>query len=164
MEIIMIEVLVGAIASGKSTYANKRATDGWIVMNDDAIVNAVHNGIYTLYNESLKPLYKSVEDHILHMAVAMGRDVVIDRGLDINDKSRARWIAIGHALDVPVHAVVFEVFAPEIHARRRADSDTRGHSYDYWLMVANKHAARYIKPSLNEGFDAVESVKWASII
>lgn len=156
----MIKILVGAIASGKSTYANKLAEEGWIIMNDDSIVNAVHNGNYTLYSDALKPLYKSVEDHILHTAVAMGKSVIIDRGLDINSKSRARWIAIGHALDVDVRAVVFELFPPEVHARRRADADARGHSYDYWLMVSNKHASRYIEPSLEEGFDAVEYQKW----
>jgi predicted kinase len=156
----MIEVLCGFIASGKSSYCKQRAKDGWIVMNDDAIVNLVHSDIYTLYSDGLKPLYKSIEDHILHTAVAMGKDVVIDRGLDINSKSRSRWIAIGRSLDVPVRAIVFEAFPPEVHAARRAQSDSRGHSFEYWLKVARKHAERYECPRLEEGFVEIEERKW----
>lgn len=156
----MIEILVGMIASGKSTWCKQRAKEGWIVLNDDAIVNAVHGGDYTLYNKNLKPLYKSIEDHILHTAVAMGRHVVVDRGLDISRTSRARWICIGRSLDVPVRAVVFELFSPEIHAERRAASDNRGHTYEYWFDVANFHIKRYHTPVLEEGFSEVNFKKW----
>ena len=74
-----VEILVGFIASGKSTYSKHRASQGAIVINDDAIVNAVHSNIYELYDKNLKPLYKAVENTILEMALALNRDVVIDR-------------------------------------------------------------------------------------
>lgn len=73
----MIEVLCGMIASGKSTYCVKKAKEGYVIVNDDSIVNAVHGGVYALYDKSFKPLYKSIEDHILHTAVAMGKHVII---------------------------------------------------------------------------------------
>ena len=158
----MLKVLCGMISSGKSTYANQKAGEGWIIVNDDNVVNCVHNGNYTFYDKSLKPLYKSIEDHILHTSVAMGKNVVIDRAHDLNDKSRARWIALGRALDVPVQAVIFEVFSPEIHARRRTDSDARGYDYSYWLKVAKSHADKYVCPDLQEGFESIEAVKWQS--
>jgi len=155
----MIEVLVGTIASGKSTWARKMAGDDWIVVNDDAIVNSLHAGDYTLYQEDLKPLYKSIEDHILHIAVAMGKNVLIDKGLSLNKKSRARWIALGRSLDVPVRARVFDIVAPETHAKRRS-KESRGHSYDYWLMVAKRHIDVYEPPTLDEGFESIEHYKW----
>jgi dephospho-CoA kinase len=80
----MIEVCCGHIASGKSTYCRERADAGWIIINDDSIVSAVHAQNYLLYAEDLKPLYKSIEDHILHTAVAMEKNVVIDRGVDVS--------------------------------------------------------------------------------
>jgi predicted kinase len=152
----MIEVLVGMIASGKSTWANMRAKDGWVVLNDDAIVSAVHGGDYTLYSKDLKLLYKSIEDHILHTAVAMGKNVVVDRGLDIRETSRRRWIAIAKSLDVPINAIVFKKEAPEIHAERRASSDSRGHDYTYWLEeVAKVHDKQWVQPTSTEGFDEI---------
>jgi len=153
----MVEVLVGMIASGKSTWAKQRAKEGWIVLNDDAIVNAVHGGDYTLYSENLKPLYKSIEDHIFHTAVAMGKNVVIDRGLDIRKTSRQRWIALAKSLDIMIIAVVFEKKTPEEHAHRRYESDGRGYSYEYWLKVAKIHDKQWSMPSIFEGFDGVRN-------
>lgn len=151
----MIEVLCGMIASYKSTWAKKRAKEGWIIINDDSLVNAVHGGNYTLYSKALKPLYKSIEDHILHTAIAMGKDVVIDRGLDISTGSRKRWVAIAKSLDTPIQAIVFKVETPEIHAERRVKSDARGYDYQYWLDVARAHFTRWDDPTESEGFDEV---------
>lgn len=155
-----IQVLVGMIASGKSTYCKERAQKGWVILNDDAIINMLHANIYSLYDEKWKPLYKSIEDHVFHTAIAMGKSLVIDRGLDISAKSRARWISLARSLDVPISAVVFQRFKPETHARRRAMADSRGHDYQYWLKVAKVHLSRYEYPSLNEGFDKIEHQNW----
>jgi len=156
----MIEVLVGTVASGKSTWAKKRANEGWVILNDDAVVSAVHGGDYTLYDKSWKPLYKGVEDQILHLAVAMQKPVLVDRGVDISASSRARWIALGRSLDIPVTAVVFEVFQPEVHARRRFESDSRGLSYEYWIGVALSHLGRYDPVMLAEGFTSIIEKDW----
>ena len=155
-----IEVLVGMIASGKSSWCGKRAKEGWLVINDDAITSAVHGGNYSLYNKSLKPLYKLIENNILHVAIALGKNVVIDRGLDIDPRSRARWICLARSLDVPIRAVCFEYFSPEIHAQRRFESDNRGRSYDFWLEVANVHSKRFYFPVIEEGFTEVETKNW----
>ncbi len=158
----MIEVLVGMISSGKSTWAKNRAKEGWLIMNDDGIVNVLHANEYTLYDKNLRPLYKGIEDHILHSVVLLGRNLVIDRGLDICDKARQRWIILGRSLDVPVRAVMFERFIPEVHAARRFASDSRGHTREYWADVAKAHDARFVVPTLSEGFSEVLIKKWES--
>lgn len=147
----MIELLIGMIASGKSTWARQRAGQGWLVVNDDAIVTMLHGGDYHGYNQKYKALYKAVEDTILHTAVAMGKDVVIDR-TNLSPASRRRWLSLGASLGVPVRGVVFQMETPEVHARRRADADGRGYSYEYWLRVARHHLAHHGPPTLDEGF------------
>jgi predicted kinase len=156
----MLEVLCGTIASGKTTYSAQKASEGWIIINDDAIVNAVHGGNYKLYDKALKPLYKSVEDHILHVAVAMGRNVIIDRGVNVTVGSRKRWISLARCLDTNVSAIVFPKWTAEEHAALRHHSDNRGHDYDYWLMVANKHLNVWEEPTLAEGFDKIKLYEW----
>lgn len=156
----VIEILVGMVASGKSTYAKRRAAEGFIVINDDAIVNAVHADQYTLYDESLKPLYKGTEVFIMNTAVAMGKNVLVDKGLNLSRRSRERWIALGRSLDVAVECMLFEVFAPEVHAERRAAADLRGHDHAYWLKVAKHHFSVYEEPSLVEGFSSVREMSW----
>jgi predicted kinase len=148
-------LLIGTVACGKSTYAKQKAGDGWIIINDDSIVMAVHSGNYELYNPQLKPLYKGIELFILNTAIAMDKSVVVDKGISLTRESRQRWISIGRSLDIPVECVVFEFATPEVHAARRVNSDGRGLDYDYWLRVAKHHFDIYAEPTLEEGFSCI---------
>jgi predicted kinase len=151
-----VRVLVGMIASGKSTYAREAARrQGAVIVNDDAIVQAVHGGDYSLYDKALKPLYKSVENHIAAVAVALGRDVVVDRGTNVSSAARRRWLGLASSLDCWAEAVVFGNAGPATHAGRRCEDDPRGHDYDYWLRVATAHDARWEPPVASEGWGVV---------
>lgn len=158
-----IHVLVGMIASGKSTYCKTAAKNGAVIMNDDAIVNLVHADDYTLYDKKLKILYKSVENHIIALAIALNKLVVIDRGLNVSVNGRRRWVALANSFDVPCEAISFPNEGPEIHAERRAKGDNRGHDYAYWLKVANAHNSVYVPPSADEGFGAVHYITFNEI-
>ena len=156
----MIKLLCGTIASGKSTYSSELAKKGWLVINDDAILNGLHAGHYTLYEEELKPLYKSIEEHVLHMAIAMGRNVIIDKGLNLSAKSRRRFVSIANSLDVEIEAICFPIWTAEEHAKLRMYSDDRGHGYDYWLKVAERHLSVWEQPTLEEGFAKIRFYEW----
>lgn len=158
-----VQVLIGPIAAGKSTYAHNCAKWGLVTVNDDSLVNAVHAGDYGLYDRSLKVLYKSVENSILSSAVGLGRSVVVDRGTNNRPDSRRRWVGLAHSLDLPVVAVLFPDEGPEVHARRRASSDGRGYGYEYWLKVAQHHADNSEPVSPSEGFDDVIEVEWPDV-
>lgn len=148
----MLELLIGMIASGKSSYAKARAKQGAIIVNDDAIVTTLHGGDYTLYDRGLKPLYKHVENSIITMALSFGRDVVLDRPC-LKRLTRARYIGLANSLDVPVRGVIFEVKSPEIHANRRIAHDLRGHKPEYWHRVCEAHHRQYEAPTTEEGFE-----------
>lgn len=151
----MIQILVGMIASGKSTYARMRAVEGAVVMNDDAVVDLVHAGDHTLYQKALKPLYKSIETHVVTAAILMGKDVIIDRGTNISAKGRKRWIGIATAFDVPCQAVVFKREPPEVHAARRFQAGDRGKTLEWWLKAAQRHDRDWEYPALAEGLSKV---------
>jgi predicted kinase len=158
-----LQVLVGMIASGKSTYARNAARQGVICLNDDAIVNLLHADDYTLYDKGLKLLYKTVENHIIGTALAMRRTVMVDRGLNVSVAGRRRWLALAKSFDVRCEALLFKNEGPVVHAQRRADSDARGHDLAYWLEVAEAHHDSYAPPTLEEGFDRVKAVSWEEI-
>ncbi len=158
-----LQILVGMIASGKSSYCRNAAKHGIICMNDDAIVNMLHGDEYTLYNKDLKPLYKSIENHIVTTTLLMKKTIIVDRGLSISVEGRRRWIALAKSLDIPCEALIFKNEGPEVHAKRRSESDARGHGYDYWLKVASKHFENYREPSLLEGFDSIYKVSFDEI-
>ena len=145
----MIELLVGPICSGKSTYAILRASQGAIIINDDSIVTALH-GDYELYSKGLKPIYKTLENTILQMAITMGRDVVVDRP-NMSRDNRKRFIGISLAMDEQVVAVMFPNHGPEKHARMRFECNPRGKSLEHWIKAAQRHQGIYQKPELSEG-------------
>lgn len=152
-----VELLIGPIASGKSTYSRRRALEGAIVINDDAIVNALHCNNYSLYRESLKPIYKAVENAILQSALALGNDVIIDRP-NYSRAMRRRYIGIAKSLDANVEFIVFPTASDEEHARRRCVADARGYTMEDWLRVVKIHKAQYESPSLSEGADAIREL------
>ena len=158
-----IQVLVGMVASGKTTYAKNAARSGMLCVNDDAIVNMLHADEYALYNTNLKPLYKTLENTAISTIIAMGKTVVVDRGLNVSVEGRQRWLALAKSFDIPCEAIVFDHDGVSTHAERRAKSDARGHDYNYWLRVASIHNSVYKLPSLEEGFDKINRISFDEI-
>lgn len=149
-----VQICVGMIASGKSTYAQKKAKHGAVILNDDSIVNAVHGNNYSLYEKELKPLYKGIGYSIMSHAISLGRDVIVDR-TNLKKSTRKRYISAAHSMDVDVDAVVFPMNDPEVHAKRRVKSDDRGLGYEKWLEVAKEHRETYVPVSEDEGFEYI---------
>lgn len=156
----MIEVLVGNIASGKSTWTRERAMQGALVVSDDAIVTAVHGGVNNLWDKKLKPLYMAHELTTLIYAHAIGRPIVIDR-TSMDRKSRSRWIYLAKSLDAQVVCIEFPIEDPQTHATRRYRHDSRGYTWDQWMKVATKMQNVYQKPELSEGFDNIVTIEMA---
>lgn len=158
-----VVVLVGTIGSGKSTLCKVLADKGFLVVNDDSIVNAVHGGDNKHYEKELKPLYKGIENQILAFGAAKNRSVVVDRGVNLTKSSRKRWIGLADSLDMGVECVVFPFEAAEIHGDRRFKHDDRGRTLDYWCGVARAHTRRLEIPSLDEGFDEIWGFTWSDV-
>lgn len=147
----MIELLVGMIASGKTTYARERAKQGALVVSHDDLTQMLH-GEYR-YEPKLKPCYRAMMVQLVHNAIVAGRDAVIDR-THLTRESRSFWLDIAWHSKTPIIAVVFPILMPEVHARRRFEADARGRPYEEWLAVAEHHAAQAHAEALspNEGF------------
>jgi predicted kinase len=148
-------ILVGMIASGKSTFAKELAKQGYVIINDDDIVNMIHGQDYTLYEKDLKPLYKSVAVTTAMTALSMGRSVVVDRGVNIRKKARAVWTALANTFDVDCVAQVFKKDNPLVHAKRRFNHDWRGLSHEKWIEVAIRHDREWQNPHMDEGFKLI---------
>jgi len=151
----MLEILVGFIASGKSSYSRKRAKEGAIIINDDSMVMSLHGGDYSLYNKDLKVFYKSIENHIIAMGFASDLDVIIDRP-NYKRSTRKRYIGIAKSFGMEVTIVRFRTEDSMVHAQRRFDSDPRGYSLEDWYSAVKRHKGLYQEPVRElEGFDSM---------
>jgi len=144
----VLELLAGNIASGKSTWTKTRAGAGWISVENDALLLALHGGRYS-WEEQIPGLVHSLARQIVATAARARRSVVLD-ATNRSRKQRAAWIHLARALDMKTRIVVFPQHPAEVHAERRAQSDLRGRSPDYWLQVARKIEAGWQAPMPDE--------------
>jgi predicted kinase len=133
-----VEVLIGMIGSGKSTYARGRARDGALIISHDDLTAMLHAEYR--YEPGLRECYRRMEESLAWAALTAGRDLVIDR-THLTRESRRRWVtwAPTYGPTAPVIAVLFPRFNAEWHARRRFRADPRGRTLDDWVKVARHH-------------------------
>jgi len=154
-----LQILVGPIACGKSTYSRAKAEEGFVIVNDDDLVTAIHGGNYKLYSKELKPVYKAAENAIVQSALTLGKSVIIDRP-NHQSATRARYISLAKSLDKRTVVVLWPRKSPEIHARRRFYSDHRGHNIQWWTKVCEIHEDFYEPPNMQkEGFDELLEIE-----
>ena len=158
---LTIELLVGMIASGKSTYARSRADVGALVISHDALTAMLHTRYR--YEQGLRDVYRRMEEALALAALETARNVVIDR-THLTRESRARWIQFAHALEVPTEivAVCFPIEPHHIHAHRRFESDPRGRTLEEWMRVAAHHWSQAYLEGFDpdEGFDRIVKARW----
>lgn len=151
----MIEILVGPIASGKSTYSKKRAEQGAIVISRDSITQSLTGGLRSWQNDDkFLTLYEIVQRTAIVRAADLGFDVVVDGTPNTKD-DRAKFIDMARTYGFDIHAVVFPRDHPLVHAKRRFEHDAREYDLDRWIAVAEYHNSVYEEVSDEEGFDRI---------
>jgi predicted kinase len=156
----MLEVLIGMVGSGKSTYARRRADQGALVISHDDLTRMLHGG-RGRYEMLLRQCYRNMIGHIAVESVLAGRDVILDR-THLTRESREYWIDMGRFLGVEVVAVVFPIYDAETHAQRRYNADPRDRTLAKWCEVARHHAEQAEAEPLgaDEGFARIYDVSW----
>lgn len=149
----VLEILIGNIASGKSSWTKPRASQGWITVNHDSLVRSMHGGNYD-WERQIPGLKTSLGVLIVETAGAQGRSVVIDN-TNRTSSGRLPFVAAAKRAGMKVRAILFPRSSPETHARRRFEADARGMSYDYWLEVARLVDQEWAPPGDDEVDDLV---------
>jgi predicted kinase len=148
------QVLVGNIASGKSTYVDKmqKKNPDVKIVSRDAWRHCLERDSY-VFDLNLEPkIAKCVEAELLFYS-AYGSDIIID---ETHMTRRAR----GWCLDLlPDHyiieAVVFPDRGEDSHVRARLSSNHGSTSEATWREVYRRNAQRYEEPTEAEGFDCI---------
>lgn len=148
----MIYVLVGMIASGKSTWAREQAINGrTVIFSHDDMLMGLYGGHYEGFDRQHITVYKAIELATITSALAAGLDVVVDK-TNLTPKTRSRYTALAGMYDTHATAVVFKNEGPKVHAERRFKSDPRGLTLEKWTRVAEEHDRQFMDIGAREGF------------
>lgn len=164
-----IELLIGMIGSGKSTYARTRAREGALVVSHDDLTAMLHAEYR--YEQELRACYRKMEESIAWAALTAGRDVIIDR-THLTAESRRRWVEWarhydslntfeGRGPETPIVAITFPLWPAHAHATRRHHADARGRTFLEWHQVAIHHAEQAQAEPLDwqaEGFAELKEI------
>jgi len=108
-------VLVGAPASGKSTWAQRNG-HGAVHISQDGLIDAITpQGFDHVY----RPVYAAAEDALASAALREGHTVIVDR-TNRTRGHRGRWLKIAQEVNAPAIAVEMAASAEVCRMRNRA--------------------------------------------
>lgn len=149
-------VLVGMVASGKSTFCKTMADRGAIIINDDAVQFILHGGKQR-FDVTLEAAYNSAQEQLAETFLNYERDVVID-STNSTRHNRDRWTTVGHNAGAEVIAVRFPIVAPYIHASRRYTADSRGVPLHVWEAVCERHYGNFLREPLDDSIEDFDQI------
>lgn len=155
-----VYVLVGNVASGKSTYIKTSGLDGAVISKDDFRKHFGHfKGVGYLYDTNTELYIDKIAEAYFNCYCKIGVENIFidDTNMTYYDRSFYKYNAKDYGYGVV--AVVFEDCGEDEHVKRRmnavGDHHHGGVSEETWRKVYREKRQRYEKPTLDEGFDEI---------
>jgi predicted kinase len=145
-------VLVGNIGTGKSLFASKYAKDGYLVINNDALVAMTNGGEYARYNLAHGKIHREMVERAVALALFSGNSVVIDK-TNMSKAERKTWISAARRYDAK--AVCVDFGQGDGDSLERRIKNDKGVTHDTWCRVHESMFERYEAPVVEEGFSRV---------
>lgn len=159
-----LEVLVGNIASGKSSYCYNHAPDCYVISRD-AIRKAFVQDFYT-YTPRTELQVGIMVEAMLKAALILKLDHVIVDETNMTVHSRAWILKLAKRFNVECTAVLFKDRGIKDHVSARVASPhgcNAEHTEELWISVYNKFKSRYQEPSKEEGFTSITTINKENI-
>lgn len=150
-----VTVLVGNIASGKSSYLEDNADSA--IISRDCIRKQFANTIDEdyIYDEYLERIIHSMIEELMHGLCYIGTvDIIIDE-TNMTKEGRRMFIEIAKSYRYKTKAIVFPDLGEDIHIKRRLKDNHGDISEETWREVYREKKERYEVPYLEEGFDDI---------
>lgn len=154
-------IMVGNIASGKSTYIEKFLVEQdeqdkqYLVVSKDAIRRMFGGGGY-LFDEKLESLVHDCIIEIIRNLMYAKANIIIDE-TNMRIATRLPFIKLADSFFYDkIALIVPEVSLEESLKRRCGDADSAwGYSKEVWAEVWNRKKNNYEEPTEEEGFNKI---------
>jgi predicted kinase len=146
-------LLIGNIASGKSTKAKELAKQGYTIISRDAIRYMIGAGEY-IFNPDLEPTIKKATHELLKKFLEDDVRVVYDE-TNVNQALRSSTIEIAKEYGYKVIAVVMPRLSKRKSVNRRVKDPHGSDDRDIWNMVWTNFDSIYEEPTIEEGIDEI---------
>lgn len=97
-------LLVGPPGSGKSTFAQQRFPDSWVLSSDDARKRLCDDA----ENQSVSPDAFELLNFIARIRMRYGRPIVID-ATNVNAKERRQWLSLAARYRYASYMLIFDL-------------------------------------------------------
>lgn len=149
-----LQILIGNIGSGKSTYCKEKVKEGYIIISRDTIRYGIGSGKY-IYNPDYEPSIKaSIKELALSLMEGPKPNIIIDE-TNMTEKIRINYINISKIYGYKRIALIFPVISKEESVKRRMSCNHGDTTKEKWEEVWTGLHGIYQKPTIAEGFDEV---------
>ena len=148
-----IILLIGNIASGKSTLAKQHAKKGYVVISRDSIRYMVGGGNYR-FDKKLEPFIKQSAVEVLRVFLRSGQNLVYDE-TNVSKSLRKPTIQLAKIYGYKVVAVVLPRLSKEVSVARRLKTPHGNFSKKTWEWVWEQFDTIFEMPEKSEGIDRI---------
>lgn len=149
-----IQMLVGNIAGGKTTFRKKYCQDMYLVSRDEWRYK-LSQGAY-IFDMNLEPyITKCIEAEFL-AAIAAGLDIVIDE-TNMTKRDRSWYIDLIPD-DCTMSCTVMPDRGEDSHVKARLKDNHGNNTEETWRSIYRKKQEQYQEPTIQEGFDIVSFI------
>ena len=150
-----LQILVGNIGAGKTTYCKQKTREGYVIISKDDIRYSIGAGTYT-FNFDYEPAINLI---ILMMVIdfmAIGVPVIIDE-TNMNKASRYYYLQFANIYKYKKIAVIFKKLSMKESVARRLNKNHGETTEEVWKEVWERFNFIYEAPTKEEGFDIIEN-------
>ena len=146
-------LLIGNIASGKSTLSKEYAEKGYVVVSRDAIRYMVGAGEY-VFNPDLEPVIKTGTQALLEKFLEDELCIVYDE-VNVCESLRQPTIELAKKYGYTITAVVLPRISKKKSVNRRVKDPHGTDDRDVWNTVWTNFNLMFQFPTLAEGIDEI---------
>lgn len=148
-----IQILIGNIGSGKTTYCKQKAKEGYLIISKDDVRYSIGAGKY-IFNPNLEHAIDcSIKTKIFWMGFEDVNLIIDETNMDI--ETRQWYIHNAKLRDAKIIGVVFPKISKNESVKRRLSSNHGNTSKETWEEVWERKNEIYEEPTKDEGFNEI---------